>query len=365
MRQRVRFRLQLLFALIIALSAVLPGTAVLAQDDRIDSVTSAAVEISRLERRGDWLLLHDRLHPDVRLVVSRAALGAWYSSSQAVIPNADPEIVSVEFGSWTWGVTGQTYPDVATVQLRQPGVVNGAQVEQIEIQHFWFDGSRWRWFFGADPAFIQALKTQVTPDATPSGTIAELDYARVNLVWSEIFAAAGVDYTPPDDINVITSMPVSTGCGQMTEDDYAEVFYCTLDQEIYYLTEFATLMDRRFGDYAWPHIMSHEWGHHIQFLLRIDSSRNPELDDGLYDIELELQSDCLAGVYAQEAVARGWLSETDLNDAFQISLFAADSPGTSFDDPLAHGTGDQRQQAFTNGLEDGLFGCNIDLTSET
>lgn len=364
MRTRTRFPLPLLVALIIAFSAMLPANLALAQDDRIESVTSAAIEVSRLERGGDWLLLHDRLQPDVRLVVSRAELGAWYSSSRAAIPTADPDILSVEFGSWVWGVTGRTYPDVARVQLRQPALVNGAEVEQVEVQHYWFDGSRWRWFFGADAAFVGALQAQTTPDASLSETISDIEYARVNLVWSEIFAAAGADYRAPDDIHVISSFPVTTGCGQMTEDDYAEVFYCRLDQEIYYLDDFAELMERQFGGYAWPHIMSHEWGHHIQFLLGIDFSWDPELDEGLYDIELELQADCLAGVYAQEAVARDWLSETDLNDAYQVSLFAGDTPGTSYDDPLAHGTGEQRQQAFTNGLEDGLFGCNIDLVEE-
>ncbi len=317
--------------------------------------------MSRLEQSGDILALHDMLQPDVRLVVSRAALELWYQGIDAVIPTADPEVLSVEFGSWTWPVTGRTYADVATVEVRQPGVRQGEVLDQVEIQHYWFDGSRWRWFFGADKAFIDSLEAQVTQDAD-IGEFADLQYARVNLVWSEIYADAGVEYSTPDAINPITDLPVQTGCGQMTKDDYSEVFYCTLDQEIYYMVDFQQLMERQFGAYAWPHIVSHEWGHHIQFLQGIDSSNNPELDGGIYDIELELQADCLAGVYAQEAVARGWLSEQELNDAYQISLFAADSPGTPFDDPMAHGTGQQRQQAFTNGLEDGLFGCNIDLT---
>jgi len=357
----IRFRLQLLVAMIMALGAIAPGTQALAQDDRIDSVTSAAIELSRLEQGGDWLLLHDSLQPDVRLVVSRAELGAWYASPLAAIPTGDPDILSVEFGAWTWGVTGHTYADVAEVRLRQPAMVNGTVVDQVEIQHYWFDGARWRWFFGADSAFTDALQAQLVQDATPTDTFPDISHARINLVWSEIFAQAGVEYRPPDGINPIPSLPTTTGCGRMTEEDYAEVFYCMLDQEIYYLPDFAAVMERQFGDYAWPHIVSHEWGHNIQFILGIDSSQNPELDDGLYDIELELQADCLAGVYAQEAVARDWLTETDLNDAYQISLFSADSPGTPFDDPLAHGTGDQRQQAFTTGLEDGLFGCNVDI----
>lgn len=348
-----------------ALVALLPAATIAAQDDRVDSVTSAAIEVSRLERNGDLLALHDHLHPDARLVVSRADLNAWYASSDAAIPTADPEILSVDFGAWTWGVTGRTYPEVASVYLRQPALANGSPVDQLEIQHYLFDGARWRWFFSGDLAFLDALGTQTTQEPAPSAMFPDLDHARINLVWSEIFASAGMDYRPPDSVNLISSFPVTTGCGLMTEDDYAEVFYCTLDQEIYFLSDFAELMDRRFGDYAWPHIVSHEWGHHIQFLLRIDASLDPELDGGLYDIELELQADCLAGVYAQEAIARGWLTESDLNDAFQVMLFSGDTPGTEYDDPLAHGTGDQRRQAFASGLDDGLFGCNIDIDADS
>jgi hypothetical protein len=365
MSKRIFPTLQILLAVMIALVALLPAATMGAQDDRVDSVTSAVIEVSRLERSGDLLTLHDLMHPDARLVVSRAAFSAWYASPDVAIPTADPEILSVDFGAWTWGVTGRTYPDVASVYLRQPGMVNGALVEQSESQHYLFDGARWRRFFGADLAFVDALGAQSVQDPVLSAMFPDPDHARINLVWSEIFASAGVDYRPPDNVNEIGMFPATTGCGLMTEDDYAEVFYCTLDQEIYYLTDFAEQMDRQFGDYAWPHIVSHEWGHHIQFLLGIDASPEPEVDGGLYDIELELQADCLAGVYAQEAVARGWLTEQDLNDAFQVTLFSGDSPDTEFDDPLAHGTGDQRRQAFASGLEDGLFGCNIDIDADS
>lgn len=357
----IKDRLRLLCMLMVMMAAVMPGAQVAAQDGREAAVTAAVTEVSRIERSGDLLLLHDRLQPDVRLIVSRAALVNWYTSPQAVIPNSDPDVLSIGFGSWTWPVTGRTYSDVATVRVRQAGVRDGAAIEQIEVQHYWFDGARWRWFFGADASFVETLEQQAPQEASPSGTLGDVAYARVDLVWSEIFDTAGLEYRSLDDVNTITSLPMQTGCGRMTEEDYADVFYCRLDQEIYYLPEFQELTERQFGDYAWPHIMSHEWGHHIQFLLGINASENPEIDGGLYDIELELQADCLAGVFAQEAVARGWLTETELSDAYQVSLFGADSPNTSFDDPLAHGTGEQRQQAFTTGLEDGLFGCNLDL----
>ncbi len=117
------------------------------------------------------------------------------------------------------------------------------------------------------------------------------------------------------------------------------------------------------GPYGWDHIIAHEWGHHIQDLLGIDASRNPELDDGYYVIELELMADCLAGVYAQDATARGTIEEDEVDDAETITEASGDLPETAFDDERAHGTGEQRVEAFFTGYEDGLIGCNLDLAS--
>jgi predicted metalloprotease len=361
-------RVRLLGVLIIMLTALVPSAVTQAQteDPRTEAVTTAALQLSQLERDGDLLALHDLLHPDVRLVLSRAELAQWYAGPDAAIPTADPEIASVTFGSWTWPVTGRTYADVATVELTQRATQGGAEVELRELQHFWYDGARWRWFFGSDLGYLDALQAQI-PAEPEMGQFDDLEYARINDVWTAIYDEAGMTYRAPDDVNLFSyaQLPVQTGCGRMTKDDYSEAFYCELDQEIYFESDFRDAVKRRFGDYAWRFAVSHEWGHHIQFLEGIDTTDNPELDNGFYTIELELQADCLAGVYAQEAVARGWATETDLNDAYQVALFIGDSPDTTFDDPLAHGNGEQRQLAFTTGLEDGLFGCNLLLEPES
>jgi predicted metalloprotease len=348
--------------LIVILAALMPSAAIQAQadDPRVADVSQAAIELSQIERDGDLLALHDLMHPDVRLIVSRAELAQWYAGPDASIPTADPEILSVTFSSWTWPVTGRTYPDVASVTMRQPATRGGATVDQVELQHFWFDGARWRWFFGADMGYLDALQAQV-PAEPEIGAYEDIEYARVNAIWTDIYAEAGAEYRPPDAVNTFshTELPIQTGCGRMTDEDYSEAFYCELDQEIYFETEFRDVIRRQFGDYAWRFAISHEWGHHIQFLEGIDTTDNPELDNGFYQIEIELQADCLAGVYAQEAVARGWATVTDLNDAYQVALFIGDLPDTTFDDPDAHGNGEQRKIAFTTGLEDGVFGCNL------
>jgi predicted metalloprotease len=366
MHSSVWGRVRALVALIVVFVAIVPSAATVAQTDdpRVEDVSRAALELSQLERDGDLLMMHDLLHPDVRLVLSRAELAQWYAGPDAAIPTADPEILSVEFGSWMWPVTGRTYADVATVTLRQPATLGGEARDLVEIQHYWFDGARWRWFFGSDAGYLDALQAQV-PVEPEIGMYEDIEYARVNDIWTYIYEEAGASYRPPDAVNTFSylDLPMQTGCGGMTEEDYSEAFYCPLDQEIYFETAFRDIVRRQFGDYAWRFAISHEWGHHIQFLEGIDTTENPELDDGFYQIEIELQADCIAGVYAQEAVARGWATVEELNDAYQVALFIGDLPDTTFDDPLAHGNGEQRQLAFTTGLEDGVFGCNLQLDS--
>ncbi len=353
-------RFRVLVALAVLLVAIVPPVASHAQEDdpRVAQVTRAAVELSQLERDGDLLLLHDLLHPDVRLVLSRAELAQWYAGPDAALPTADPEILDITFGPWAWPVTGRTYADVATVTLRQPATLNGEARELVEIQHFWYDGARWRWFFGSDAAYLDGLQAQV-PAEPALGEFDDLEYARVNSVWEDIYRESGADYRPPSDVQYtsITDMPMMTGCGTLTEEENPGSFYCPYDEEIYLSTEYEAEDTKQFGDYSIRFTISHEWGHHLQIIEGIDVTRNPELDGGYYLIEVELQADCLAGVYAQEAVARGWATEEDLNDAYQATLFFGDRPGTTFDDPAAHGTGEERRIAFTTGLEDGLFGC--------
>ena len=357
----VRERIRLLAVMIVLLTALAPPAGVSAQaDPRIEDVSRAATELSRLHRDGDLLLLHDLLHPDVRLVLSRAELAAWYAGPDAAIPTADPEILSVTFGAWAWPVTGRTYADVATVTLRQPATLAGEARDLVEIQHYWHDGARWRWFFGSDAAYLAGLQAQV-PAEPELGAYEDLEYARVNDIWASIYDEAGATYRPPNDVNTFSylDLPIQTGCGRMSEEDYAEAFYCRLDEEIYFESNFRDIIKRQFGDYAWSFAISHEWGHHIQSIEGVEVSDNPEIDDGYYQIEIELQADCMAGVFAQESVARDWATIADLNDAYQVALFIGDRPDTQFDARTAHGNGEQRQLAFTTGLEDGVFGCNL------
>ncbi|MCC6382832.1 MAG: neutral zinc metallopeptidase, partial [Dehalococcoidia bacterium] len=102
-------------------------------------------------------------------------------------------------------------------------------------------------------------------------------------------------------------------------------------------------------------ILAHEWGHVVQDELGLLSEDTPA-------IALELQADCLAGAYSQDAQARGLVSEGDLQEATTSLTQAADPAGTPWYDPHAHGSAEQRVDSFRQGLDGGVSTC-LDATA--
>ena len=97
-------------------------------------------------------------------------------------------------------------------------------------------------------------------------------------------------------------------------------------------------------------ILAHEWGHHVQNL-----RNTPDPGGNTF----ELQADCLAGVFTQEASQQGLLDPGDVTEGVLISDEVADEPWWSQDSPGAHGTNDERISAFISGYTDGLSDCNL------
>src|SRR5688572_19444853 len=126
--------------------------------------------------------------------------------------------------------------------------------------------------------------------------------------------------------------------------------YCPLDQTIYYAEAFFQDREAQVGDFAWKVVLAHEWGHHVQTLLGIEPEPGTTF---------ELQADCLAGAYAQDAGTRGWLDPGDITEAVTGSAAAGDPLGLPQDRPGAHGTSDDRITAFMRGYLDGFFGCDV------
>lgn len=353
----------LLLTVWITIGAAVAGTPAMAQsnDPDIEAVTRTVQQLSRAEARHDINYLYDLMVPDARIALPRQALVAWYALDSTFVATGDPVVKSVTFADYEYPVTGEVYENVATATYTQPGAVDGVAEERELTLRLWNDGQGWRWFFAPeseDIAEIAAFANSGAEYASPYRTEA---FRQLDAFWAQLFSNASVPYEPPVDMVGVHVQPLETACG--VEEDIATmaVYYCTLDETIYYDPGFRDEVIESTSAYAWTTIIAHEWGHHIQNELGIYATYEPELDGGLYAIELELQADCLAGMYTQDALARGLITEQDIRAAVRVTDAAGDVEGTSWDDASAHGTGDQREQSFWTGFDDGFRGCNVDL----
>jgi len=167
---------------------------------------------------------------------------------------------------------------------------------------------------------------------------------------------------------------VGTACGTATSE--VGPFYCPPDQGIYLDLGFFDLLESRFGasggNLAEMYVVAHEYGHHIQnvtgYFDRADRSGSGEDSDS---VRLELQADCLAGMWVGHAAT---VPDPDTGVIFlepitveelQDALSAAESVGDDHiqsssggginPDLWTHGSSEQRQKWFTIGYEQGSF----------
>lgn len=184
--------------------------------------------------------------------------------------------------------------------------------------------------------------------------------------WRQVFSQMGRQYKEPK--LVLFSGQVTSGCGRATSA--TGPFYCPADQQVYLDMQFFRDMSTRFsaaGDFAQAYVISHEVGHHVQTLLgisaRIDDARQRgqrmEGDGGLL-VRQELQADCFAGVWANNAQKRlNWLEPGDIEEALNAANAIGDdrlqqqSRGHVVPDSFTHGTSAQRVRWFKAGFEQG------------
>lgn len=169
----------------------------------------------------------------------------------------------------------------------------------------------------------------------------------VNQFWSAVFEEQGERYVEPESVTAY-SRTIRTGCGASVPDN---AFYCGVDNSIYYDADFLESLLDEFGDFSPVFVVAHEWGHLVQAQLGILDQRRRA------DIQNELQADCFAGAYTQSAESRGLLEEGDVDEGVATALQAGDPRGTAWYEPGAHGTAQQRMQAFQSGYSEGLEAC--------
>lgn len=359
--------LSLMLLLVLVVQAVAPSAST-AQSAVTDAQAEADVRttvetIVALEQEANGTRLYDMLAPHSRDLLPRQALVNWYASPASAIPVGEPEILAVEFGSWTWPVADETYPAAATVVYRVDVMQRGEQQRVVQEMNLVYDGS-WTWFFGNSSSFVERVAAQNVASVAYDSPFDDSFLESLDTFWAVAFAEEGADYRSPGGVVPMDEDPFQTGCGWAENVELLAALYCVLDETIYYSPSFANDMERIYGPFGWETVVAHEWGHHVQILQGIGTPDDPDAGDGLYAMELELQADCLAGMFAQDGLANGELTGDDIAVAEAAMGDAGDVSATEWDNPGTHGTGEQRLGAFQAGYNSGFIGCDLDLTAD-
>jgi uncharacterized protein len=178
--------------------------------------------------------------------------------------------------------------------------------------------------------------------------------------WVDDFDRKGRRYSPARI--VVYREAVQSACG--TASSSVGPFYCPNDSKVYVDLSFYRELNRRFGapgDFAEAYVIAHELGHHVQNSFgAIESRSNKE------SVQVELQADCLAGVWAADAERRGLLEAGDLREAMTAAASVGDdkiqeqSTGRINRESFTHGSSEQRQAAFQRGHDGGsLDACGL------
>ena len=243
------------------------------------------------------------------------------------------------------------------------------------------------WALGIDPRILiggaelisGGSQTQQGP-ASPGSTGAPSDemghfvsaiLGSTEAEWTEIFARSGKTYKPPT--LVMFSGATESGCG------FAKAamgpFYCPIDQKVYLDTSFFQELQQRFGacngskscQFSEAYVIAHEIGHHVQNLLgvlpKVQEAQKAAADKAeanSLQVRVELQADCLAGVWANHGQAKWQFIEPgDVESALQTASAIGDdrlqkqAQGYVVPDSFTHGTSAQRSRWFSTGLKSG------------
>ncbi len=132
--------------------------------------------------------------------------------------------------------------------------------------------------------------------------------ADVEATWTRDFARRKQRYTPADPVAFMERPAPTCPAEQLLFDSG----HCPKSNEVYFDLSFAQALETRAGDkarYAWAYAVAHELGHHVQSLIGFDVrvqdalERRPVLDHSI-GVALEVQADCLAGVWARRTTKR-------------------------------------------------------------
>ena len=238
-------------------------------------------------------------------------------------------------------------------------------------------------FLGIDPTVllqggpeIQTPSVSVQRSGRPAVNDDQRKFVAVVLaetedVWQEAFRKMGRTYQAPT--LVLFSGAVESACGMA--GSAVGPFYCPSDHKVYLDLSFFEDLRTRFGasgDFAQAYVIAHEVGHHVQTLLGISKkvnelqSRVSPSERNKLSVRMELQADCLAGVWAHQAdKSRQILEAGDIEEGLNAASAIGDdriqrkTQGYVVPDAFTHGSAAQRVRWFKLGLEHGnLQACD-------
>ena len=240
--------------------------------------------------------------------------------------------------------------------------------------------------FGIDPRVIlglagtvQTVQNQVAPPKVEGakgplsdemGRFVSGVLADTEKTWNTLFQQLGRQYREPTLVLFTGATPTACGTGQAAMGP----FYCPLDQKVYIDLAFYQQLRDRFkapGDFAQAYVIAHEIGHHVQnqlgIMQKMDGFRQ-RMSESQYNalsVRLELQADCLAGVWAHHAQNRNLLEAGDVEEAMRAAAAIGDdtiqrrTQGRVVPDSFTHGTSEQRMRWFMTGMKSGqISACN-------
>ena len=216
---------------------------------------------------------------------------------------------------------------------------------------------------------IEASRPVDDPREEPEVRFVSFVFDDAQRTWEQLLAGKGVQYRHAK--LVLFRDATQSGCG--FAQSATGPFYCPEDEKVYIDLSFYDELKQRFGapgEFAQAYVLAHEIGHHVQKILGIEQKvqramgADPRQANAM-SVRLELQADCLAGVWGHSTSERNLLEQGDVESGLRAAAAVGDyrlqkmSTGHVTPDSFTHGSSEQRSHWFQLGFNSGkIQDCN-------
>lgn len=243
-------------------------------------------------------------------------------------------------------------------------------------------------FLGVDPSQLlgpggtgggqDSGPVELTEADRQAGEFVAVTLADTEEIWATVFREQ-LNRTYKPTTLVLFKDHTPSACGGASEA--TGPFYCPADKKVYLDTAFFTTLSQRLGangDFAAAYVVAHEVGHHVQDELGILSKANQirqqvsEAESNEISVRIELQADCLSGIWARAAAQDlGTIEPGDLEEAVNAArqigddTLQANAGRRPMPHTFTHGTSEQRSRWFLTGLKSGrIADCDTFSTND-